>query len=313
MQQSNPYYTTLSRLWPLIVCVILSVVIVGAHALYTEKPSVHNTASFIQNMSEDTPTQTTELSMGVPWVYTFDERTSPTIDMLFWNVENGVEVSNYNSELQAYTDRTSNVRVEGDSLVIEAKPEQLYGKNYTSARINTQGTMSFTYGTLEVDMKLPRGTGTWPAAWLMPDNNRYSPTELGVDPNSPSAWALNGEIDFLESVGYIPGEVIPAVHNYNSMTQQKTIYTPGMVPDMYDTYHRYGVIKTPDSITFTIDGKPYASRVKQSDNPLDWPYDQSYYLILNLAIGGKWAGAEGVDESSAPWKMHVRSISYQPL
>jgi beta-glucanase (GH16 family) len=82
---------------------------------------------------------------------------------------------------------------------------------------------------------------------------------------------------------------------------------------MYSGFHRYGIIKTPNKITFTIDGKPYASRSKKSNSPLDWPYNQPYYLILNLAIGGKWAGANGIDNASAPWLMQVKSISYRPL
>jgi beta-glucanase (GH16 family) len=78
-------------------------------------------------------------------------------------------------------------------------------------------------------------------------------------------------------------------------------------------FHRFGVIKTPNKITFTLDGKPYTSRTKNSDNPLDWPYNQPYYLIINLAIGGNWAGANGIDVSSAPWQLKIKSLSYTPL
>jgi len=161
-------------------------------------------------------------------------------------------------------------------------------------------------------MKLPKGTGTWPAAWLMPDTPKYTPDQYGIGKDAPKAWALNGEIDFMEAVGYIPNQIIPATHSYNSLSQG-TIYTPGFIDDAYGTYHKYGVIKLKDSISFTIDGKVYATRTRSSTNPLDWPYDQPYYLILNLAIGGSWAGQKGIDNSSAPWTMSVKSISYLPL
>jgi beta-glucanase (GH16 family) len=247
-----------------------------------------------------------------PWYYTFSNAQNPLLDTSLWTIENGITTATYNNELQTYTNRLENVRVEDGSLVIEARTEQRDGQAYTSARINTRDSFAFTYGTLEVDMKLPRGVGTWPAAWLMPNNERYKHADFPEVSDTKRSWALNGEIDFMETVGYLPGEIIPAAHNYNSLGGTAS-YTPGFVDDPYTAYHRYGVIKTRESITFTIDGVPYASRHKTSDNPLDWPYDQSYYLILNLAIGGKWAGAHGVDETMAPWKMHVRSISYKPL
>jgi beta-glucanase (GH16 family) len=85
------------------------------------------------------------------------------------------------------------------------------------------------------------------------------------------------------------------------------------VPTQYSNYHTYGVIKTENSITFTLDGKPYAQRKKTSLDPLEWPFDQPYYLILNLAVGGKWAGSDGIDVATAPWKMEIQSISYKPL
>jgi beta-glucanase (GH16 family) len=246
------------------------------------------------------------------WVYSFGATRSHSLDPSIWETENGTETADYNNEQQTYTDRPENVRIEDGALVIEARAEQWNSRSYTSARINTRNAFSFTYGILEVDMKLPHGTGSWPAAWLMPSNDRYKQSNYS-DVSDPSrVWALNGEIDFMEAVGYLPGQIIPATHSYNSLGRSAT-YTPGFVKDQYDTYHKYGVIKTPDSITFTIDGAPYASRVKMDDSPLEWPYNQPYYLILNLAIGGKWAGAQGIDQTVAPWKMSVRSISYKPL
>jgi beta-glucanase (GH16 family) len=303
------------RIWPFFVFILLSVGIIGA--TYTRDDSTTKTVesnvfAFTQP-KQTTPMLTKQtINTSKPWLYTFNEKDSKQVDTTLFNVENGNETSDYNNELQTYTDRTDNVRVENDALVIEAKKESLNGKDYTSARLNTQGTFAFTYGVLQVEMKLPQGTGTWPAAWLMPDDPKYTTTQYGIGKNTPNAWALNGEIDFMEAVGYIPNQIIPATHSYNALSQG-TIYTPGFIDDAYNTYHKYGVIKLKDSISFTIDGKVYATRTRSSTNPLDWPYDQPYYLILNLAIGGSWAGQKGIDASGAPWTMSVKSISYLPL
>jgi len=246
------------------------------------------------------------------WTYDFTNRPDGRLSRLDWNFETGSQAADYNGEAQAYTSNTQNVRIQDGTLIIEAKPQSQDGKQYTSGRVNTLSKFDFTYGTLEVDMKLPSGVGTWPAAWLLPADNKYKLADYAIPSSNPYAWALNGEIDFAEAVGYIPGQNIPAIHSYNEVQRAPT-YTPGYVPTSTSEFHRYGVIKTPDSITFTIDGVPYNTRHKTSDNPLEWPYDQPYYLILDLAIGGKWAGAHGIDDTSAPWRLQVKDISYKPL
>jgi beta-glucanase (GH16 family) len=246
------------------------------------------------------------------WSYNFSDYPEGALPSKDWRFETGTAVADYHHELQSYTSSTSNVRIEGGVLVIEARQKNLNGRQFTSGRISTLDNFSFTYGSLEVDMMLPEGTGTWPAAWLMPRDNVYKKEMFGLAQDDKLAWALNGEIDFGEAIGSLPGQNIPAAHSYNELHQAPT-YTPAYVPNPYTQYHRYGVIKTPDKITFTLDGKPYATRQKTSDSPLDWPFNQPYYLILNLAIGGDWAGDEGVDISFAPWRLQVKSISYKPL
>jgi len=246
-----------------------------------------------------------------PWTYDFAGKREGALSRREWGFETGVTAAGYNDELQAYTARPANVRVHNGTLVIEARPEHYQGKDYTSGRITTRGLFDFTYGTLEVDMKLPEGVGSWPAAWLRPVDDTYKLADYGIAPSDPLGWALNGEIDFAEAVGYIPGQNIPAIHSYDEVHQAPT-YTPAYIPDSATAFHRYGVIKTPDKITFTIDGVPYNTRIRTGNNVLDWPYNQPYYLILNLAVGGKWAGAHGVDTASMPWQLQIRSISYSP-
>lgn len=246
------------------------------------------------------------------WVYSFDNVPDGALPEGMWNYEDGTEVANYNNELQAYTARKENVRIENGYLTIEARKEHMYGKNYTSARINTLGKFDFTYGTLEAEVMLPKGIGTWPAIWLMPSKNIYNPDDFAIAKDDKFRWAVNGEIDFVEAIGRIPNQNIPAAHNYNQL-HTASVYTPKYIADPYGSFHTYGVIKKPDSITFTLDGVAYATRQKSSDNPLEWPHDQPYYLIINLAIGGDWAGADGIDDSSGPWQMKIKSLRYKPL
>jgi beta-glucanase (GH16 family) len=246
-----------------------------------------------------------------PWTYDFSKYPNGPVPQRL-EFRNRHEVASYNKELQSYTPRTKNVRVENGVLVIEAQKEQYRDRGYTSARINTLNKFDFTYGTIEADVQMPTGRGTWPAVWMMPSKNIYKPADYGITQNDPDYWALNGEIDFAEAVGFIPGQNIPAAHTYNSVKRAPMV-TPAMVPDQSSTFHRYGVTKTPDKLIFSVDGVPYATRERTGDTPMDWPYNQPYYLIINLAIGGNWAGSHGIDDSTAPWQMKIRSVSYRPL
>ena len=247
-----------------------------------------------------------------PLTYNFTDYPDGPIPAKDWNFEVGAQNANYNNEAETYTSSQQNARIQNGLLIIEAKHQKLNGKQYTSARINTRGVFDFTYGTLEVDMMMPRGVGTWPAAWLMPSNGIYNTGDFGIAAKDKYAWALNGEIDFAEAIGSLPGQNIPAAHSYHEIQTTPT-YTPAYIINPYSVFHRYGIIKTQDKIAFTIDGVTYSTRSKTSGSPLDWPYNQPYYLILNLAIGGNWAGANGIDSSSAPWLLKIKSISYSPL
>jgi|GEM_PF-2466538 len=279
----------------------------AAGGSFSHLPTVASVAS---TLSAHSATRTV-IDTSKPWTYDFSTADSGPIDTKIFNVENGPTKADYNNELETYSNRTDNVRVENGALVLEAKPESKDGKSYTSGRIDTAGSFSFIYGTLEVKAKLPRGVGTWPAAWLMPSNPRYLAADFPTATDQTRLYSLNGELDFLESVGYQPGVNIPAAHSYNSLAQVAQ-YTPGFVVNPYDEYHTYGIVKTPTLIEFTIDGQVYAHRQKTGDSALDWPFDQPYFLILNLSLGGTWAGKDGIDDSSAPWQYMIQSISYSP-
>jgi beta-glucanase (GH16 family) len=272
---------------------------------YSQDPKTMNTVS--ENNDDD---KHIAGDTSGAFVYDFSTKENGALSTEDWNIEYGTSI-NYNGEQQFYSDSQENLRIEDGALIIQANHSSDARRPYTSARINTKDKFSFTYGTLEVDMKLPRGTGSWPAAWLMPQNDIYDIEDYDVTSSDPYAWVLNGEIDFMEAIGSLPGQVIPATHSYNEY-QRAPSYTPAYVDDMYDSYHRYGIVKRPGSIAFTIDGIPYATREKTDADIKEWPFEQPYYLILNLAVGGVWAGEKGIDSSSMPWQLKVRSIRYTP-
>ena len=100
-----------------------------------------------------------------PWTYNFSNLPDGPLNRREWNFQEGNAIADYNREEQTYTSRMQNIRIENGALVIEAKVEELNGKKYSSARIDTHGIFDFQYGTLEVEAILPEGVGTWPAAW----------------------------------------------------------------------------------------------------------------------------------------------------
>lgn len=277
-----------------------------------------------QDLHFDTPgndpdcsIETGELDTLKSWQIDFSTFKDGPLDSGQWNLENGTEVASYNQEEQVYTDRQKNVRIEDGTLVIEAHHETYGGREFSSARINTLGIHNFTYGKIEFEAQLPQGAGTWPAAWLMPDNPLYDPDDFDIAPDDKWRWAMNGEIDILEAIGIIENTNIPAAHSIGQL-RKGTIYTPAKIDDAYGKFHKYGLIKTPGKLVFTLDGEPYAERVKgEGDTPLEWPYDQSYYVIINLAMGGPWAGSEkakypphGIDtKNHDSWRLKIRSIT----
>ena len=208
----------------------------------------------------------------------------------------------YNNELQYYSaNRPENARVEGGRLVIEARREtpdrstspDTGGQEFTSARLITRGRAQWTYGFFEVRAKVPCGRGTWPAAWLLPV--------------ADVEWPAGGEIDILEHVGHDPGVVHGTVHT-SRYNHRRGTERGGRkrVADACGAFHRYQVLWTPEAINFGVDDVGYyAFRNDGRADPATWPFDQPFYAILNLAVGGDWGGAEGVDRRAFPQTLEV--------
>lgn len=211
-----------------------------------------------------------------------------------------------NNELQYYTERDlKNARVENGVLIIEVHQDSTFEKGYTSARLLTRGKVTWKYGYIEVRAKIPRGLGTWPAIWMLPEDKHYG------------GWPKSGEIDIMEHVGYDQGTIHGTVHTeaFNHMKgTQKGAQV--FVPTCSDEFHIYAIDWKEDKIDFFIDGEKYHTFENTgNDNPSEWPFDQNFHLILNIAVGGNWGGSKGIDPMIWPQRMevdYVRVYSQKP-
>jgi beta-glucanase (GH16 family) len=195
-----------------------------------------------------------------------------------------------NNELQFYTKQdTLNAIARNGSLNIIARKQPKEDKAYTSARLSTNGKAEFTFGKFEMRAILPSGIGIWPAYWMLGTN---------VD---KVGWPKCGEIDIMEHVGYEKDSIFGTVHSnlYNHLTgtqKGKSIF----IENPYSEYHLYGMEWSHEKIDFLVDGNVFNSIENEHKTTDEWPFDQPFYLILNLAIGGNWGGKYGVDDSVFP-------------
>ncbi len=202
-----------------------------------------------------------------------------------------------NNELQEYV----NHKTPGGALVTEIKNGALRitalkenGKVY-SGRVYAKVKEGWTYGYIEASIKLPKGKGTWPAFWMMPVNFK--------------SWPADGEIDIMEEVGYHPDYVSSSLHANAHVHSNNTQVTHEMkCAGAEGEFHTYAILWTAKNITTYVDGKVQLSYDNRGLGRDDWPYDDPFYVIFNLAWGGDWGGSQGVDESALPCTMEVDYI-----
>jgi beta-glucanase (GH16 family) len=232
-------------------------------------------------------------------------------DAAKWNYDTERNAAGwYNNELQYYANaRAENSRVENGFLTITARKEDLAalgvndwsGQRYSSARLITRDKASWRYGFLEVRAKLPCGTGSWPAIWM-----------LSTPPQN--AWPDDGEIDIMEHVGFDPGVVHGTVHtgafNHTRGNQRSATTT---ITDLCAEFHRYQLTWTASRITIGVDDRNYYQYSNDLSGNAEWPFDSPQFLILNIAVGGDWGGQMGVNDAIFPVEMQVDYVRvYQP-
>ena len=206
-----------------------------------------------------------------------DEFDGPALDSTKWVREIGGHGWG-NAELQFYTDRSDNARVEGGHLVIEAKRETFNNREYTSARLKTQGLGEWQYGRVEARIRIPRGQGIWPAFWM-----------LGNDIGQVG-WPECGEIDIMENIGREPSTVHGTLHGPGYSGGQGVGGAYQLSAGAFaDSFHVYAIEWGAGAIQWFVDGVLYQT-VTPSDLPGPWVYDHPFFIILNVAVGGYWPG-----------------------
>lgn len=225
-----------------------------------------------------------------------DEFNGDSLDESKWNyVQGGGGYGN--KELQNYTNRPENIRVENGKLIIEALKEKYQGNDYTSAKIETKSKGEWTYGRFEIKAKLPEGKGMWPAIWMMPaDKDKYG------------GWPVGGEIDIMEFLGHDPGKIYGTIHYGNPHTHSGGNYTLPDGQKFSDDFHIFSIEWAPGELKWFVDGILYATKnewfskgsAASEANAYPAPFDRDFYLQLNLAVGGEWPGNP---DSTTDWSI----------
>lgn len=211
----------------------------------------------------------------------------------YWSYNIGTGSNGWgNNELQYYTDRPQNVVVEDGMLKITAIRELYMGSNYTSARILTKGKLEQKYGRIEARIKCPLGQGIWPAFWMLGAN---SDTVI---------WPQCGEIDIMEYLGSNPTTAFGTVHGPGYAGGQSISKNFTLKNSRFDTdFHIFGIEWGENYINYYIDDKLY-NQITPEDVPGEWVFNQPFYIILNMAVGGNLPGSPNT-ETTFPQTMLV--------
>lgn len=238
----------------------------------------------IENPSKRTEAELLKEGYQLKWQDNFD---GDTLNRADWNVE--LHKKGWvNEEWQAYVDSDKNIQVKDGKLLI--KPVETVNedgtKSYTSGRINTQGKHDFKYGYFECRAKVPTGKGYLPAFWMMP-----------TDENLYGQWPKCGEIDIMEVMGQETNKAYGTIHYGEPHDQSQGTYTVDAKDNFADQYHTYACDWEPGKITWYIDGVKFheesdwfSAKSGQGEVAYPAPFDQPFYMILNLAVGGSWVG-----------------------
>lgn len=242
------------------------------------------------NAGYDAPT--TYPGFALVWA---DEFNTGSLDNASWTVEGGDGCPTIcgwgNNELEYYTGRPENLFFQDGKLIIEARKESFSGKNYTSSKIVSRGKKVFKYGRVDIRAKLPKGKGIWPALWMLPQNNVFG------------GWPTSGEIDIMELVGHEPNKAYATVH-YGPGPGSTTInraYTLTGGATYNDEFHVFSLEWKQDQLKFYVDNNLYSTVNKVDIGAMTWPFNEDFFFIFNLAVGGNWPGSPDASTSFPQW------------
>lgn len=212
-----------------------------------------------------------------------DEFNGPSLDLSTWSHQNGDGCPGLcgwgNNELEYYTDRPENLFFQDGKMIIEARPESFQGKNYTSSKILTQGKRPIKFGRIDIRAILPKGKGIWPAFWLMPEKSVFG------------GWPKSGEIDLMEVVGHEPNKTHGTIH-YGPGPGSTSINRSYTLPanTFNDAFHVFSLEWKEDQIKWLVDGNLFSTIHKTDLGAHNYPFNEAFYVIFNLAVGGNWPG-----------------------
>jgi beta-glucanase (GH16 family) len=224
---------------------------------------------------------------GLVWADDFNGPAGSPPDASKWNHETGGGGFG-NSELEYYTDSTSNAALDGNGdLVITARAENPAGYGcwygpcrYTSARLNTNGKFAARYGHVEARIKLPRGRGMWPAFWA-------TGSDMGT-----VGWPDSGEMDIMETIGSTPNLNHGSLHGpgYSGGSSLTGTYPLPNGQSFADGFHTFAIDWAPDRVSFLVDGVTYETHTAAETDGKPWAFNHPFNLLLNVAVGGVWPG-----------------------
>jgi len=225
------------------------------------------------------------------WSDEFDGAAGQLPDAAKWALDLGTGQNGWgNSELQSYTNDPENVSLDGTgNLVLTALRS---GNSFTSARIKTQGLFAQQYGRFEARLKTPYGPGLWPAFWMLGSNIETV------------SWPQCGEIDIMELRGQQPHIMQGTLHGPGYSGGNPITKGYALQNARFDTdFHRFAIEWDAAKIDFFVDDYLY-QRIERGDVPGEWVYDQPFFMILNVAVGGNYVGFP-TDQTPFPQKMIV--------
>lgn len=223
-----------------------------------------------------------------------EEFNGPTLAADAWSSESGDGCPALcgwgNNELQYYTPPPNNLFFQDGKMLIEAKAESYGGKNFTSGRIKTQSKKSFQFGRIDIRAILPKGKGIWPAFWLLPQDNVYG------------GWPKSGEIDMMELVGSEPAKASGTLHygpGPNSIYISRSYTLPN--GNFNDQFHVFSLEWKTDQIKWYVDNNLYSTINKADLGGNNYPFNEKFYLIVNLAVGGNLPGSPDASTVFPQW------------
>lgn len=221
-----------------------------------------------------------------------DEFNSNILNSSKWSFHNGSGCPNLcwwgNNELQYYTNRNENVYIEDGNLIIEARNEQIEGQNYSSARIHTDNKFEFKYGRVDIRASMPSADGTWVALWML--NHNYSIENPG------EWWPKGGEVDIMEYLGEDNSSILGTAHYGSNLESHRYNSVNYRSSDGYfdEVYYVYSIIWEVNKITWLVNNVPYHSITPSNTNGQTYPFNDEFFLLMNLSVGGNLPSKEPI-------------------